>query len=66
MQIIRLVVNKIVEGGGRFLKKDVRHNQWYDGGVVCGKDKVRCCLEVWGEKSSLLFTAARIWPLSQP
>lgn len=40
MKIIRVVVSKILDSGGRFLKKDGHCDQWYDGGVVCGKDKV--------------------------
>jgi hypothetical protein len=40
MQIIQLVVQNIIEGGGRFLKKENRNKEWYDGGVICGKDKV--------------------------
>lgn len=40
MQIIQLVVQNIIEGGGRFLKKENRNKLWYDGGVLCGKDKV--------------------------
>jgi hypothetical protein len=38
MQIIQFVVQTVIQGGGRFLKKENR--QWYDGGIACGKDKV--------------------------
>jgi hypothetical protein len=38
MQIIQFVVETVLRGGGRFLKKENR--RWYDGGIACGKDKV--------------------------
>ena len=40
MQMIQRVVQTIIQGGGRFLKKENR--RWYDGGIACGKDKVSC------------------------
>lgn len=40
MQIIQFVVQTVIQGGGRFLKKEDR--RWYDGGIACGKDKVSC------------------------
>lgn len=43
MHIIRQVVDRIVADGGRFLKKDAKKRAWFDGGTVCGKDKV-CCV----------------------
>ncbi|KAI2505378.1 hypothetical protein MHU86_9084 [Fragilaria crotonensis] len=39
MQIIQFVVQTVIQGGGRFLKKEDR--PWYDGGIACGKDKKR-------------------------
>ena len=56
MQIIQYVCHYVVEGRGRFLKKDNRNKQWYDGGIACGKDKVSliiCACAVMSMRSNV-------------
>jgi hypothetical protein len=39
-QIIRSIIQSIKMSGGRFLKFDVKEDQWYDGGATAAKNRV--------------------------